>query len=588
MWKTLRLFFRLAIIFNLFALPASAQFYLRGEVRDERGKTMSNVRINLHSKGTYPYYTGTLGSFGIPVASLLDTITLYMDGYEVLQAPIETNRYQFFTLKMLPATKSKVHLKLSSKTKDLLNKEINKFTVTGESYTSLIENDFVTAQHYPETGFAISIDRASYSNIRRFLNQEGRVPSDAVRIEEMLNYFSQDNVNATGKFRNTTQLTSCPWNKTNQLLFFNLEAPKLDLEILPPSNLVFLIDVSGSMDKDNRLPLIQSAFKLLVDNLRAKDTVTIVVYGSATGIALPPTSGIEKKKIKDAIDDLSAGGSTPGESAIRIAYDIAKRSFIVNGNNRVILATDGDFNVGQTTEKELEELVTENRKSGIYLTCLGVGMGNYKDSKLEILAKKGNGNFAYIDNYKEGEKIMLHEFTKTMYSVADDAFVSVNFNPAYVKEYRLIGFDNKKDAVADSTSDLEGGEVGTGHNLRAVFEIVPTSFNLSHCTQAFEIGKMQLQYKLPGKVNILKQDLSLLTTYSPIEKADSATRFAAAVCMFGMMLKQSEYAKAISWEELIAFAYPAIKPTEPLQLEFITLIEKAKKIYSGKNKKKRD
>ena len=274
-----------------------------------------------------------------------------------------------------------------------------------------------------------------------------------------------------------TTLSSCPWNADNQLFYINLSSKKLNLDTLPPSNLVFLIDISGSMDMPNRLPLLKSAFRFLVNNLRDKDSVAIVVYGGTIGTMLNTTSGGEKEKILKAIDELVPGGSTPGESGIKLAYSVARNHFIKGGNNRVILATDGDFNVGLKTEEELDELITQQRESGIYLTCLGVGMGNYKDSKIQTLAKKGNGNFAYLDNFKEAEKVLLTEFTQTLYAVADDVYMNVEFNPEYVKEYRLIGFDNKVGALKDSLSIIEGGEIGSGHSMVAMFEIVPTDIN---------------------------------------------------------------------------------------------------------------
>ncbi|MFY7898899.1 MAG: YfbK domain-containing protein, partial [Chitinophagaceae bacterium] len=380
---------------------------------------------------------------------------------------VNTTEYQVITLKMLPATASLMKNRLASATKNLAaTEQLSMFSSFGESYSSIIENTFIDANLYPETGFALNIDRASYSNIRRFINNGMNIPKDAVRIEEMLNYFSykSQSLNQTKQFICSTKISNCPWNPQTQLCFINLKAPMLNLDSVPPSNLVFLIDVSGSMDKPNRLPLLQAGFKLLTANLRPIDTISIVTYGGGVAIPLPPTSGIEKDKINQVIDSLYADGDTPGEGAIRTAYSVAKRAFIRNGNNRVIIATDGDFNVGQTNEKDLEDLIVFQRLSGIYLTCLGVGMGNYKDSKLETLAKKGNGNFAYLDNIYEAEKVLVTELTKTLYTVANDAYVNISFNPSIVKKYRLIGFDNIKEAMIDTSSQIEGGEVGSGHS----------------------------------------------------------------------------------------------------------------------------
>ncbi|RYF85629.1 MAG: DUF3520 domain-containing protein, partial [Chitinophagaceae bacterium] len=291
-------------------------------------------------------------------------------------------------------------------------------------------------------------------------------------------------------------VSSCPWNSNNRLLYIDLSAKKINLDKLPPSNLVFLIDVSGSMDMTNRLPLLKSAFKLLVNNLRAKDSVAIVVYGGTTGIMLNSTSGAEKDKIITAIDEITPGGSTPGASGVLLAYGLAKRHFIVGGNNRVILATDGDFNVGLKTEGELDELISRNKESGIYLTCLGVGMGNYKDSKIQTLARKGDGNFSYLDNFNEAQKVLMKEFTQTLYSVADDAYLNIEFNPKYVKEYRLLGFDNKVGALYDTTALVEGGEIGSGYSMTGIFEISPEVADSNATAQ--NLASIKLNYKNPG------------------------------------------------------------------------------------------
>ena len=576
----------LGIFLCLIASPLLSQYYLRGDVKDEKGRLLPGVKINLFSKGNYSYASGNSGSFGIPTTLAIDTITLNFQGYETLKKAIETRQYQSFVLKMLPATASLMKNKLSSATKNLLKEQISFFSVNGESYSSLIENDFINSKRYPETGFALNIDRASYSNARRFLNNEINVPTDAVRIEEMLNYFSfksskeqvQENEFSCKNF-----ITTCPWNNQTQLLFVNLNAPKLNLDSVPPSNLVFLIDVSGSMDKPNRLPLIQSAFKMLTENLRAIDTVAIVTYAGGVARVLNPTSGAEKQKIYTVIDSLTAAGDTPGEDAIQSAYNSARSTFIKGGNNRVILATDGDFNVGQTSEKALEELIVLQRQSGIYLTCLGVGMGNYKDSKLETLAKKGNGNFAYIDNIYEAQKVLVTEFTKTLYAVANDAFININFNSDVVKEYRLIGFDNRKTSIEDSTSELEGGEVGSGHSMMAIFEITPLQ-NINDTTK--QIATATLQYKLPKSDMVTYQKMYMHNHVQDIYTADSSLRFAASIAMYGSLLKQSKYSKQFTFKDVYNLALTAAKPNDYAHQEFLQLIQKANKIYNPKKKKR--
>lgn len=564
-----------------------SQYYLRGEVKDSRGRLLEGVKINLTSKGTYPYYTGGDGTFGITMAVPVDSVTFSFEGYETLTKTVEARRFQSVLLKMLPSTAKLYSNKLASATTNL-KKEINgSFSTLGESYTTLVENDFVKADAYPETGFALNIDKASYSNTRRFISNDMRVPKDAVRIEEMLNYFSfskPGDRSLSDSFNCRTKITTCPWNKENRLLFLNITAPSLNLDSITPSNLVFLIDISGSMDKPNRLPLLQSAFKMLVDNLRAKDTITLVTYGGGVGIALQPTSGDQKEKIRGVIDSLWASGDTPGEGAIRIAYELARRSFIPQGNNRVILATDGDFNVGQASEKELENMIIGFRQTGIYLTCLGVGMGNYKDSKLETLAKKGNGNFAYIDNIQEAQKVLVTEFTNTLYAVANNASVKINFDPAVVKEYRLIGFDNKKNAIEDSNSELEGGEVGSGHSMMAIFEIEPTrTDSLLHKK---DFAAITLQYFDTKKHTAEKQIFHASYDPVPIGSADSSYRFAAGVAMFSSVLKQSKFVKNYTLDDVHLFAKTAVNMNDTHQKEFLMLVERAAKLYPSPKRKK--
>jgi Ca-activated chloride channel family protein len=586
MKKHLLLIILLLAFHNLYS-----QFYLRGEVRDEKNNLLSGVRIKLFSQKGARFYTGDKGSFGIPSPFAIDTIKLSLDGFETILLAVSTQAYQVFTIKMLPATEKMMKSRPSSVTKNLSRQmQNNFFSSWGESYSSLIENGYINANDYPETGFSLNINRASYSNIRRFINNGVYVPGDAVRIEEMLNYFNfrlpQSNNCTKDTFSYNSTITTCPWNSDNKLLFINLHAPKLNLDHVPPSNLVFLIDVSGSMDKPNRLPLLQTAFKLLTENLRDIDTISIVTYGGNVGIALAPTSGSDKIKINRVIDSLSADGDTPGEEAIKTAYAVAKRAFIKNGNNRVILATDGDFNVGQVSEKQLEEMITFQRQSGIYLTCLGVGMGNYKDSRLETLAKKGNGNFAYLDNAAEAEKVMVTEFTKTMYAVASDAYLNINFNADVVKKYRLIGFDNKRDVTSDSINELEGGEIGSGHNMMVLFEIEQQQKEIS-CNNS-TIARLSLKYKQTGNDSIAEQNFAIPYTLKDFSATDSSYRFATSVAMFGSLLKSSPYAKNYSYNDVLKIASSSASTTDVAQQEFITLIQKAEKIYNPKKKKKKE
>jgi Ca-activated chloride channel family protein len=563
---------------------------MRGAVYDESGKGISNVKIFLLSKGATAFYTGITGSFAIPVSVTLDTIMLQASGYETIKQLADVSRFQVFTMKPVSAsaTASQLKPKLISLIPRNKNESLTNYFNSGETYSSLVEHDFTNAEKFPETGFALNVDRASYSNIRRFLNSDMKVLPDAVRIEEMLNYFDLDHrKNITKNFTCTSQITEAPWNTKNELLFINIKAPSISLDDIPPANLIFLIDISGSMDQPNRLPLLKDAFKMLVNNLRRPDTVAIVVYGGWVGTYLRPISCMYKDSIKNLIERLNAGGETPGEAAIRTAYRLAEKMYNKKANNRIILATDGDFNVGQTSDKELEDIVLMHRQSGIYLTCLGVGMGNYKDSKLEALANKGNGNFAYLDNIGEAEKVLVKEFTKTLYAVADDAYTEITFDPQFVKRYRLIGFDNKADAEADSTSELEGGEVGMGHSFTAVFEIVPAQYNDSSSATK-NIAQLTLHYKPPGKDANVVLPFSIPNNFRPFANADSSVRFATALVMFGGLLKQSLFWKNYSWDDLIQIAKASADINDFSQTEFLAIAEKAKNIYVPVKKKRKD
>ncbi len=584
-----RLFIYLLILIP--AIQVNAQYYLRGDIKDEKNQGLQNARIFVQSAKTF-YYSGTYGGFGFKMASLYDTLTVTLDGYEPKTVRVKADQWQVIVLKLSEVSASKNKPKLISITKDIRESSRYNWYVEDETYFQLVENSFVNAVHYPNTGFALNVNKASYSNVRRFLNSGSTVPPDAVRIEEMINYFNlyYHEPEKGDVFRLGSQLTSCPWDEHKQLLFLNVSARKLDLEKVPPGNFVFLIDVSGSMDMPNRLPLIKAAFQLFVKNLRPIDTVSIVMYGGTVGIWLQPTSGAEKEKIIESIESLTAAGDTPGESAIRAAYKLAEKTFIKGGNNRVILATDGDFNVGETTEKALDELITKQRQTGIFLTCLGVGMGNFKDSKLQTLAKKGNGNYAYLDDIGEAEKVLVKELTQTFYAVADDVFMNVSFNPAMVKQYRLIGFDNRKDAVTDSTSYLEGGEIGSGNSTLAVFELIPTQQNLltRNTSLTDDIATMSLRYSLCNDTSHTSRDYKVSNNFVPAALIDRDLKFVTAVTMFALKLKQSQYISgSIDWPFIKSVALEATDRSNYLQNEFLTLLDKAEKIYGAKKKKKK-
>ena len=404
----------------------------------------------------------------------------------------------------------------------------------------------------------------------------------------MLNYFNLKPAAAISddptKFNFNSQITNCLWNASNQLLFINLRAPKLNLDSVPPSNLVFLLDVSGSMDQPNRLPLLQSAFKLLVENLRPQDRVSIVTYGGGVHVVLYPTSGAEKKKIIEVIDALYADGDTPGSGAIRTAYYLAKTNFDKQANNRVILATDGDFNVGQSNDQELEDMIISQKQTGVSLTCLGVGMGNFKDSKLETLARQGNGNYAYLDNVAEAEKVLVTEFTKTLYNVAEDAYVNIVFNPKLVNKYRLIGFDNPREVISDTSNKILGGELGSGHDLMAVFEVEPAKDAL---VSSDNYATLNLQYQPPKSKQVLKQAFSIPNATRDLMTVDSAYRFATAVALYGSILRGSPYIKDANFESVLQLAQTSALAGNIAQKEFIDVVDKSDTIFNpGKKKKK--
>lgn len=548
---------------------------------------LQNVKMLLHSNRMV-YYSGTTGGFGISTRILKDSITLSFDGYEIITVGVKADVFQSIQMKALSSNASKYRPRLLSITRDQTQTYKFNWALSDETYFSLVENEEVNAARFPNTAFSLNVNKASYSNIRRFLNMNSAVPPDAVRIEELLNYFNLHYKEPEKKdvFKLESQFSDCPWNEKNKLLFLNINARKLDMDHVPPCNLVFLIDASGSMDMPNRLPLVKAAFQMLVKNLRAIDTVSIVIYGGAVVVWMQPTSGAEKQKITKSIEELTASGDTPGESAIKLAYNIASRTYIKGGNNRVILATDGDFNVGETTEKAMEELITRERHSGVYLTCLGVGMGNFKDSKLETLAKSGNGNYAYLDDISEAEKVLVKEVTQTFYAVADDVFMNVHFNPTAVKHYRLIGFDNKRDAIADSTGDLGGGEIGSGNSVMAIFEIEPHSPDTlgSVLSTKDPIARVSLSYSLNNDSISKEVKYDCINNYVDFSSIDKDYQLAASIAMFGMKLRQSKYLQNKDWNDIETIALGAYNPADYLQSEYIRLLAIAKKVYPRKKK----
>lgn len=470
-----------------------------------------------------------------------------------------------------------------------------------EEYKGITENIFHDAVHSPLSTFSIDVDAASYSNVRRFIQDGQRPPQDAVRIEEMVNYFHYEYPQPTGEdpFSINTEISTAPWNEKHKLVLVGLQGKKIPTEKLPPSNLVFLIDVSGSMSDANKLPLLKSSFKLLVQQLREQDHVAIVVYAGAAGVVLPSTSGADKKTIIEALDHLQAGGSTAGGAGIRLAYQIAKENFKKEGNNRVILATDGDFNIGESSDGAMEKLIEEKRKDGVFLTAMGFGMGNYKDSKMETLADKGNGNYMYIDSILEAQKALVNEFGGTLFTIAKDVKLQVEFNPAKVQAYRLIGYENRMLKNEDFNNDKkDAGELGSGHTVTALYEIIPVGveskfFKVDElkyqktkidpkASASNELMTVKFRYKKPdGDVSKLIVH-SLVDTNKEIEKTSDNFRWAASVASFGMLLRQSEYLNGFSEDGILRLAQGAKgEDKEGYRTEFISLV-KVDRLVAGR------
>ena len=459
-----------------------------------------------------------------------------------------------------------------------------------ENYAAIRENGFKNAWANPLSTFSVDVDNASYSNVRRFITQGLLPPVDAVRVEEMINYFSYKYPEPTGEhpFSVYTELGACPWNPDHYLLHVGLKGQRIEKEDLPNSNLVFLIDVSGSMYASNKLPLLKRAFKMLVNELRPNDRVAIVVYAGSAGQVLESTAGNQKQKIIAALDRLQAGGSTAGGQGLKLAYQIANENFIDGGNNRIVLATDGDFNVGVSSTSEMERLVEKERESGVFVSVLGFGMGNIKDDRMEVIADRGNGNYAYIDNIREARKVFITEFGGTLFTIAKDVKFQLEFNPQQVKSYRLVGYENRLLNAEDFNDDTkDAGEMGAGHTVTALYEIItadadeeiPSVDELKYQEQNISAGKksgdlltIKLRYKAPdGNKSILMEQA---VDSKPQQKTSDSFRFSAAVAGFGMLLRGSAFKGETSVEQILALARNA-KGTdeEGYRAEFIQLVK---------------
>lgn len=511
-----------------------------------------------------------------PPLNITLKMVMLLDAIEITQFRVPLIETDKTTSDQTIKNSSRSHLRaklgIHNKNTNKKIKSTNEVRPTYESYAKQTENDFKDVDHHPLSTFSLDVDRASYTNVKRFIENGQQPPEDAVRIEEMVNYFDYLYKEPTDDkpFETYTEIGPCPWNKDHELLLIGTKTKSIIAKNLPPANLVFLIDVSGSMDEPNKLPLVKTSLNILVDQMREQDLISIVVYAGSSGLALPPTSGKEKTKIKNTINLLESGGSTAGGAGIELAYKTVIENFKTNGNNRVILATDGDFNVGISNENDLERLIEDKRKSGVFLTCLGFGMGNYKDSKLEILADKGNGQYAYINDIKEAKKLFIHEFGGTLYTVAKDVKTQIEFNPKYVASYRLIGYENRllnDEDFKDDTKDA--GEIGAGHCVTILYEIInsknkipqerkidPLKYQSSNKSTSFdnEYALIKYRYKKPNENKSMELVKPIVYDQSKTSSITDNMLLSSSVAMFGMILNNSKHLKHGSIKGVISLA----------------------------------
>lgn len=470
-----------------------------------------------------------------------------------------------------------------------------------EHYAEHDDNPVKRVAEAPVSTFSIDVDTGSYSNVRRMLRQGVRPPVDSVRAEEMINYFDYGHPGPSSlatPFRVTTEIAPAPWNGKRQLLMIGIKGYDVPKAQLPPSNLVFLIDTSGSMQSEDKLPLLKQSFARLVEQLRPQDRVSIVVYAGSAGLVLPPTPGSDKDKILGALDDLSAGGSTNGGAGIQLAYATARQAFVKDGVNRVILATDGDFNVGTTDQKALETLVGDQRKSGIALTTLGFGQGNYNDSMAERLADVGDGNHAYIDTLQEARKVLVQEMQSTLLTIAKDVKIQIEFNPAQVAEYRLIGYENRLLNREDFANDrVDAGDIGAGHEVTALYELTLVGSDAQRLpalrygtpptaatgVAANELAHLRLRYKRPGEDTSRLIQTPISTAQVMAKHAPSpALRFAATVAAYADALRGGKNIEGWTWSDIARSAHQ-IGGDDPwkLRAEFVDLVDTARRITAG-------
>ena len=572
--------FKIFAILVMFAVATAfiGSVTITGTVKDSSGKPVAGVIVSV--KGiSKSVITDAAGKYRITIGDKETTLVFSLTGYSPVEEEINgrtvinvvmSNNITLMDEIVAAPVASKRDMYRLYEAKSMASPSVSGGAVLGvgrynqnfntEGYAAINENGFRDVNHNPLSTFSIDVDNASYSNVRRFINLGELPPADAVRIEEMINYFKYNYPEPEGEhpFSVYTEMATCPWNTKHLLLHVGLKGKSIDKSSLPPSNIVFLIDVSGSMDDPNKLPLLKSAFGLLVNELRAQDRVAIVVYAGAAGLVLESTPGNKKELIMKSIDNLEAGGSTAGGEGLKLAYAEAEKNFIPGGNNRIILATDGDFNVGESSNGGMEKLIEKERTKGVFITVLGFGMGNYKDDKMEIIADKGNGNYAYIDNLQEARRVLVKEFGGTLFTIAKDVKFQIEFNPARIASYRLIGYENRLLNDEDFNDDKkDAGEMGSGHNVTALYELIPSGSDelrptvdplkyqkretIQERSDNSEYLNIKLRYKKPDGVTSMLLEKPVKGGVKEYSYSSENLRFAAAVSEFGMILRNSEF-----------------------------------------------
>ncbi len=607
------------LILSGLSMGFSGSDIITGTVTDISGRPLPGVSVNYDNVNT-GILTDINGYYSIRTVKEARFLVFSLKGYETVKEKIGQRSVINVTMKPVKLKEEMVlveHEIIPEKSDRILpniparnRKTSMSYQLTGgvadysqagwynnnfntEGYSTIHENGYKSVLNNPLSTFSIDVDRASYSNIRRFINQGHRPPVDAVRIEELINYFKYDYPEPRNDhpFAVYTEIAECPWDDGHYLMHIGLKGKSIDKENLPASNLVFLLDVSGSMNSPNKLPLLKSAFRLLVNELRAEDKVSIVVYAGAAGVVLEPTPGSQKEIILEAIDRLNAGGSTAGGAGLKLAYKLAAENFMEGGNNRIILATDGDFNIGVSSNAEMERLIEKKRDEGVFITVLGFGMGNYKDDKMEIIADKGNGNYAYIDNIQEARKVLVSEFGGTMFTIAKDVKFQIEFNPAMIKSYRLIGYENRLLNDEDFNDDRkDAGEMGAGHTVTALYELVPAGSDEASPSIdplkyqegrrvvrqgiSKELLTIKLRYKKPEGEKSILMEIPVKKEVLAFNKSSEDLRFSAAVAGFGMLLRESEHKGTATLDSVIEMARNARGTDEEgYRGEFIRLVK---------------